>query len=276
VQQRQALSRLGRQAHRVEGLISPIQPIRCRPEVPTLPLHLPQEKVQDARREWEAGKAQVAAAEAALQVVAPDASDKSGYTLAAPQAGVVTERNVSVGEFVHGGEVLFEIVDTTTVWVEIDVKETDLAAVRVGQSATLTFDALGDREFRGRIDYLAPRVDPRTRTARARVVLKNADGVLRANLYGQARIRVSAAKKSVVVPREAVQKARGATLVFVRLAENEYETRRVEASPVNPDSFLVALADGVAPGEDVVTTGSFLLKTETLKDSIGAGCCEVE
>ncbi|HSH68768.1 MAG TPA: efflux RND transporter periplasmic adaptor subunit, partial [Deferrisomatales bacterium] len=149
-------------------------------------------EVEEAHQHWEEARAQVAASEAALKVVAPDASAEGSYTLAAPRAGVVTERNVSVGQFVHGEEVLFEIVDTSTVWVEIDVKETDLAAVRVGQSATLTFDPLGEREFRGRIDYLAPRLDPRTRTARARVVLKNTDGALRANLYGRARIRASA------------------------------------------------------------------------------------
>jgi cobalt-zinc-cadmium efflux system membrane fusion protein len=240
-------------------------------------------EVLEARRDWEEARAEVAAAEAALAAVeagdtrAADGGLGTGsYTLTAPQAGVVTERNVSVGQFVHGEEVLFEIVDTATVWVEIDVKEADLAAVRPGQAAVMTFDALGERKFRGTIDYVAPRVDPRTRSAKARVVLPNPDGVLRANLYGEARIRVTARKDAVVVPREAVQQARGATLVFVRLAENEYETRRVEAGPADAEGLLVALADGVAVGEDVVTTGSFLLKTETLKDAIGAGCCEVE
>jgi cobalt-zinc-cadmium efflux system membrane fusion protein len=231
----------------------------------------------EARQEWEEARAGVSAVEAALKVVGPGTSDEGGYIVVSPQAGVVTERNVSVGQVVHGEEMLFEIVDTSRVWIEIDIKEVDLASARVGQTTILTFDALGDREFRGRIDYIAPQVDPKTRTARARVVLKNTDGVLRANLYGKARIIVSASKESVVVPRDAVQYARGATLVFVRLADNEYETRRVEASPVDSDDYLVALAYGVSPGEDVVTTGSFLLKTETLKGSIGAGCCpEVE
>lgn len=233
----------------------------------------------EARRDWEDARAEVSAKEAALAAVGGDRSGAAGagtYTLAAPHAGVVTERNITVGQLTHGEAVLFEIVDTATVWVEIAVKETDLAAVRPGQTAVLTFDALGEREFRGRIDYLAPAVDPRTRTAKARVVLPNPDGVLRANLYGEARIRISAEKKSVLVPREAVQQARGATLVFVRLADSEYETRRVEAAPADPEGFLVALADGVVAGEEVVTTGSFLLKTETLRDAIGAGCCPVE
>jgi cobalt-zinc-cadmium efflux system membrane fusion protein len=71
-----------------------------------------------------------------------------------------------------------------------------------------------------------------------------------------------------------VQDAKGVQLVFIPVAEDEYRARRVTTAPSDGD--LIAVTDGLEAGESVVTTGSFLLKTETLKGSIGAGCCEVE
>jgi cobalt-zinc-cadmium efflux system membrane fusion protein len=93
-------------------------------------------------------------------------------------------------------------------------------------------------------------------------------------MFGRARIAVGAARASVMVPDAAVQRAKDARLVFVRLAEDEYEARRVELGI--REGNLVEVRKGVRPGEDVATTGSFLLKTETLKESIGDGCCDAD
>ena len=134
--------------------------------------------------------------------------------------------------------------------------------------------ALGGQEFSGKIDYIAPEIDRHTRTAKARVKLENPDGLLRANLFVRARIALGPKYTQVLVPRSALQLAKGAELVFVELEPGSYETRRVHS--VSGNGELIALADGVAPGERVVTAGSFLLKTETLKGEIGAGCCAEE
>jgi cobalt-zinc-cadmium efflux system membrane fusion protein len=128
--------------------------------------------------------------------------------------------------------------------------------------------------YEGKIQYVAPQVDPRTRTVRARAAISNQDGKLRANTYARARFSRSYPSGAAIVPRAAVQEAKGVQLVFVPLAVDEYETRRIRAAAL--DDHSVAVTSGLAPGELVVTTGSFLLKTETLKESIGAGCCEVE
>jgi cobalt-zinc-cadmium efflux system membrane fusion protein len=137
----------------------------------------------------------------------------------------------------------------------------------------LEVDALPGRTFPGTIRYVAPVIDPRTRTVQARAAIDNRDGVLRANMYARARIAVPVTGTSVVVPRASVQSARGVSLAFVALGPGEYETRRVRVLP--SDSQVVQVTAGLRPGESVVTTGSFLLMTETLKGSIGAGCCEV-
>ena len=93
-------------------------------------------------------------------------------------------------------------------------------------------------------------------------------------MYAKARIVDDGNRSSVLVPRTAVQEAKGVQLVFIQLALDSYEARRVKTTPA--DNNMVAIASDIRPGDRVVTTGSFLLKTETLKESIGAGCCEVE
>jgi cobalt-zinc-cadmium efflux system membrane fusion protein len=241
--------------------------------------------VQAALAEWESAKAEAAAARAALGMAGADGGAMAGdgasaeggatgtYTLRAPIAGVVTKRSATVGTMVELAEPLFEIVNTAKLWAEIDVSERDATRVRAGQRVTLTLDGLEGREFVGTINYVAPVIDPQTRTAKVRAAIRGQDEALRANMFARARIRTGAAP-AVLVPREAVQEARGVHLVFVRLAEDRYETRRVRVEAWNGE--WVALRGGLAPGEPVVTTGSYLLRTETMKEGIGAGCCEVE
>lgn len=219
-------------------------------------------------------KAEASAARAALGMVGTGGGESSGYILRAPIAGTVTSRKATIGHMVDLETVLFEIVDTSVMWVEIDIPESSLSVVRAGQSTAIVVDAMPDREWPGTIEYLAPAIDPRTRTAKARLSLDNPDGLLRANMYGRALIELADAKPTVMVPKEAVQRAGGTALVFVRLAQDAFEARRVRVG--RSEGAQVEILEGIEPGEPVAATGSFLLKTETLKGSIGAGCCDVE
>lgn len=233
-----------------------------------------QKEVQAARQELETAAAEVAAAEASLNMVGTAEGSAGTYVLKAPIAGVVTRRDASVGSMVDAEEVVFEIIDTALLWAEIDIPERDAGGVSAGQTVTLDIDGMPDREFSGTISYVAPMVDDRTRTVLARAALENRDGALRANVFARARIVSRSPTSSVMIPRAALHEAKGVNLVFVRLHEDEFITRRVQVGGNTGD--LVAINTGIESGEDIVTTGSFLLKTETLKGSIGAGCCEVE
>jgi cobalt-zinc-cadmium efflux system membrane fusion protein len=230
-------------------------------------------EIDRARAERDAARAELRAAEAALGMVGAGEGTAGRYTLAAPLSGVITRRVAVVGGHVEGSAVLFEVVDTSAVWADIEVPEGDLAHVAVGQRVSFRADVLGGRTVDGTIASIAPAIDPAKRTVLARAALSNPDGVLRANLFGAVRIATPDAA-AVSVPAAALQRAKGKELVFVRLADDLYEARRVEV--VTRQGDTVVLRKGVAPGEAVVTEGSFLLKTETLKDSIGAGCCDVE
>ena len=231
-----------------------------------------QRDLLDAARSLAAAEAELAGVRAELDLVGGGEGD--GAVLSAPLTGIVTARHARVGQVVDGLKPLFELVDPSRMWAELDVPERDLAGVAPGQQVQLRLDALPGEAFTGRIVTLSPAVDPATRTALARVELDNPDGSLRANLYGTATILGETAPAVVVVPAAAVQRAGDAQLVFVREQVDSYLARRVRVLARQGDR--VRISGGVLPGDPVVTTGSFLLKTETLKDSIGAGCCDVE
>lgn len=227
----------------------------------------------DAQREVDDAKAEQAALASALSIVGASGGSGGSYTLTAPLAGVLIERAAVAGKLVGLEERLFRVVDTSAMWADLEIDERDLPLVTPDQPVVLHVDGLEGRELQGKISYLSPEVDPRTRTVRARVPLPNPDGALRANMFGQARV-LAPERASVMVPGAAVQRAKTVHLVFVRLGEMEFEARRVEIGV--REGNLVEISKGLRPGEEVVTTGSFLLKTETLKDSIGAGCCAAD
>lgn len=227
----------------------------------------------DADADLASAQAERDALSAQLSLVGGGSHDSA--RVRSPMAGVVSARHVRVGQTVelHSAP-LFELVDPTHLWAEVDIPETQLSNVTAGQRVQIVLDALPDDVFDGTLATLAPGIDVHTRTARGRIPLANPDLRLRAHFTGTATILGDTATQALVVPEAAVQRAGDVHLVFVREAVDSYLARRVRVLARQGDR--VRISGGVAAGDMVVTTGSFLLKTETLKDSIGAGCCDVE
>ena len=238
----------------------------------------------EARRTHATSLAQLRAARDQLQVLGLDAAaiqtvldreDTSGrLTVAAPFAGTVIERHATLGETINREHALFTVGDTSRLWAMLDVKEADIPQLRLGQPVILELAGLRGQRFAGTLTWLSTAIDRRTRTLKARVTVDNPDGLLRAGMYGQARVNIRDRSQALVVPRESVQWDGCCNLVFVRHSEVLYEPRKVQLSYETEHYFLAD--SGVAAGEEIVTTGSFLMKTEIMKGNIGAGCCEVE
>ncbi len=191
----------------------------------------------------------------------------------APREGIVVRRSASLGQQVTAEEVLVEVADLSQMWAMLDVPDAEAPRLEVGQRVTITMDGIVT-PFEAPLMWLSPVVDPHTRTVQARVELPNADGRLRANAFGRARVAVGSPQAGVVVPRDALQRVGAEEVVFVARSSLAYEARVVAVALRTPRE--VQLVSGVATGERVVTTGSFELKTELLRDSIGAGCCDDE
>jgi cobalt-zinc-cadmium efflux system membrane fusion protein len=228
----------------------------------------------EAELEVDAARAEIASATAALGLIDVEPGSASTYALLAPIDGLVVRLPAVAGRMVDAEETLCEVVDTSSMWAELDVPELELGQVVAGLSVHLSIESLGERELEGKIDYVAPEIDPRTRTVKARVRLDNAAGLLRAGMYANAIVTLGPSRARVMVPIDALQRAGKFHLVFVRVADNTYETRRVKLGA--RCAHDVEILQGIEPGERVAARGSFLLKTETLRGSIGAGCCEVD
>jgi cobalt-zinc-cadmium efflux system membrane fusion protein len=198
----------------------------------------------------------------------------SRLMVTAPFDGVVIERNAALGEVVDVSTPLFRVADTSRMWGMIDVYETELERVRLGQPVTFSPDSLKDRRFAGTIAWISSAVDPQTRTLRARVDLPNPDRLLKANMFGRAEVTVRDGRPALVVPKEAVQWEGCCHIVFERQSEMMYVPRRVRLGHALKDHYEIEA--GLEEGARVVAGGSFLLKTEIMKSSIGAGCCEIE
>lgn len=208
-------------------------------------------------------------AEEAVARLREERKVSSFLPVASPFAGTVVERAGAVGELADPARPLCAVADLSRVWVMVDLFERDLSRVFEGQEVVFSPDAHPARAFRGKIAWISARVDPDTRTVPVRVPVENPGRLLKENLFGTARIAVREKGDALAVPKGAVQWEGCHHVVFVPAGEGAFQTRAVELGAEGEGVYEVKA--GLSPGERVVTTGSFLLKTELLKDSIGEG-----
>ena len=191
--------------------------------------------------------------------------------ITAPLDGVVVRRHAVRGEAVEMPAELFAVADLSNLWVHLDLFEGDLRWVRVGQPVAFTVESLPQNVAGGKLTWINPEVDARTRTIEARAQVDNARGHLRSGMFGTGTIEIDAPERASVVLKSAVQWHEQSPVVFVKKSDTLFEPRRVTIG--RRDGPFWEITNGIAPEELVVTTGSFLLKTELMKGSIGAGCC---
>jgi cobalt-zinc-cadmium efflux system membrane fusion protein len=193
----------------------------------------------------------------------------STMSLASPIGGVVAARNATLGQMVEPKDTLFVVMDLRTVWLQVDVYEQDLAQVRAGQEARVVLKAVPGAAYSGVVDSLGAVVDERSRTVKVRVVLDNSGGTLKPGMFATVTIDGTAGdrRRGLYVPSAAVQRVDKGHVVFVARGEHTFEPRQVEV--VRDGTEWTEVARGVEAGEQVVTAGSFALKSELKKDELG-------
>jgi cobalt-zinc-cadmium efflux system membrane fusion protein len=196
------------------------------------------------------------------------------YVVTAPFAGIVVDRQATAGEVVDSSRPLFAVADVSRMWALIDVYESNLRHIEIGQPVVLQVEGLPGESFGGRITWVSSQLDPRTRTLRAHADFDNSGGMLRAHMFASASVSVRDRRPSLVVPAASVQWEGCCNVVFIKKSATEYQPRKVHLGIATGTVYEVL--GGLDAGDEVVTQGSFLLKTEILKGSIGAGCCEID
>jgi Cu(I)/Ag(I) efflux system membrane fusion protein len=176
-------------------------------------------------------------------------------------AGVVTKRNVSEGQYVKEGDVLYSVTDLTTVWIQADIFESDIPLVRSGQPAKITAPNLAGRSLQGTVNFLQPAVDPQTRTMSARIQVSNPDMRLRPGMFVHVSFDAALGADAVAVPRTAVIDTGKEKVVYVAKGDGVFEKRPIEAEAAG-DEYYAAIK-GLQAGERVVTHGNFLIDSQT-------------
>ena len=181
-------------------------------------------------------------------------------TLYTPVSGVVVDKKVLQGQAIAAGEALYTIANLNDVWVDVQLRETDAAAVRVGSGADLELTGLPGRTFKGRVAYVYPTLDSVSRAVRARVVVSNTGGVLKPGMYATVRLSTPG-RTALTVPSSAILRTGERNVVFMDMGNGELMPLDVEIGRTAGD-YTEILA-GLEPGQRVVTSAQFLLDSES-------------
>lgn len=234
---------------------------------------VPEKEYQRARGDYEKSRASVAAAQDKVKMLGVGTAGDGGssiFSLSAPFTGTVVEKTAVPGALSEPSKPLFTIADLSIVWVEASVFEKDLPRLVKGATATVAVTAWPGAPAKGRLTYIASLMDKETRTLKARIEVLNPHGKLRPGMFANVAISVpgQAAGQWVSLPEDAVVLMDGKPTVFLR-GDHGFEPRAVV--PGERQVGRVQIKDGLAPGEEVVTAGTYELKARMQKSQLGSG-----
>jgi RND family efflux transporter MFP subunit len=182
-------------------------------------------------------------------------------TILAPRGGVVIEKHAFAGMKIDAGMLVFRIADLSKVWVMATVYEYQLPYVQVGQQAVMTLSYLPGEKFEGKVVYVYPYLNEKTRQAKVRLEVANPHGLLKPGMFASVELKNELAKDRVLAPRSAIIDTGTRSVAFVSLGNGRFEPRNVRTG-VETEDGKVEILDGLKPGEMVVTSGQFLIDSE--------------
>ncbi len=215
-----------------------------------------QSLVDSARRRlslWDISDEQIAALE-------KTGRPETEMTINAPLNGIVLEKMVLDGAYISPGMNLYKIADLSTVWIMADVYEYEVPLVKVGQRVRVTLPYSPGETLHAAVSYINPVLDPMTRTVKVRVAVHNPGLLLKPDMFANVEIMVSSGNR-LVIPREAVLDSGTRQIVYVEKEPGVFEMRRVTLG-LRGDTY-VEVVKGVRKGERVVTSGNFLIDSES-------------
>ncbi|MFL0684156.1 MAG: efflux RND transporter periplasmic adaptor subunit [Algoriphagus aquaeductus] len=184
------------------------------------------------------------------------------FDILADQSGVVTQRNIAVGDYVSTGSVLFNVVNLNKLWVLLDAYESDLPLLSTGNEISFSVAGMPEENFKARISFIDPLLNANTRAASVRAEITNTGGILKPEMFVTAKIQTAKKPSSagVTVPRTAVLWSGKRSVVYVKVPNSEnpgFEMREVTLGNRMGDNYLIE--SGLQAGEEIVTNGVFAI-----------------
>ncbi len=193
---------------------------------------------------------------------------KKSLTIFSPISGFVIKKDAFQGMKVMPDKELYTIADLSTVWVNADIYEFELAQIRLGQIATISLSYFPGRVFSGKVAWVAPVMDEKTRTAKVRLEFPNHDFTLKPEMYANVEIAFDAGRR-LAIPDEAVLDSGLRQVVFLDKGDGRFAPAEVKLGS-KYDNYYEVLA-GLSPGERILSSASFLLDSESrLTEAMGA------
>ena len=181
-------------------------------------------------------------------------------TLRSPVTGVVTVKNIVEGARITPADIPFEITDLSRVWALADIYETEIGLAKVGLTATLTLPSFPGKTFTGRVAFVDPILDPKSRTTKVRIEFPNPKGDLKPELFGEVVLK-GPGHKGILIPLDAVLDAGIQKVVFIALGDGKFEPREVTGGATVGEQ--IEILSGLKAGDEVVTRANFLVDSES-------------
>jgi Cu(I)/Ag(I) efflux system membrane fusion protein/cobalt-zinc-cadmium efflux system membrane fusion protein len=185
-------------------------------------------------------------------------------TVVSPVRGRLVEKKDAAleGMFVKAGMNLYKVADLSTVWVHADIYESQLRWVHPGLETEITLPYFPGERFAGKVLFMYPFLEEKTRTMKACVEVENPNGRLEPGMYADIRIKPVASPRALMVPEDAVIRTGKRNMVFVALGEGRFSPREVELG-VKGEAGMYEIKEGLREGERVVVSAQFLLDSES-------------
>ena len=190
---------------------------------------------------------------------------RQNVTFYSPQSGVLDNLNIRQGFFVKPGTSLMSIGSLNEVWVEAEVFEDQSAFVKAGLPVTMTLDYFPGKLWQGRVDYIYPSLDVKTRTLKVRLRFNNDNRNLKPNMFAQVVIHAQAKDNILLIPNESVIRTGSMNRAVLALGDGRYKSVKIKTGRSNDNYTEILL--GLNDGDQVVTSAQFLLDSESSKTS---------
>lgn len=204
--------------------------------------------------------------------IAADAPFESGYKetelipIVAPASGYILQKNVTPGTTIEPGLDAFVIGDLKHLWMLASVGQEFLPKIHVGQSARITLPGVPGESFVGTVTNLGQAFDPTTRRLQIRIQLKGSSPLLHPEMLANAEVTAGSGRPMILIDPGAVQQINGQDVVFVRVAPDRFAMRSVQVG--EPVRDKIPIIEGLRAGDEIVTRGAFLLKSQMLRSAM--------